>query len=166
MRCPNLFELVEEPREHVRADIHLSVVSDRTHAPEEPGLTPREATLTLASWSLSYSIGPVEEAQSPLYHYVVVRADLPRGMQCAQIIHAAGESSPGNLPSGTHAVCLVVPGEKELWALEQMLRRARVKFSAIIENDSPYTAQLMAIGCAPVGKEVLRRFLSSLPLLK
>lgn len=82
------------------------------------------------------------------------------------IIHAAGESSPGNLPSGTHAICLVVPGEKELWELEKTLRRAGLKFSAIIENDSPYTAQLMAIGTAPACKEVLKRYFSSLPLLK
>ncbi len=97
---------------------------------------------------------------------MVVRSDLPRGIQAANIIHAAGESSPGNLPSGTHAVCLVVPGEKELWELEKTLRRAGVKFSAIIENDSPYTAQLMAIGLAPAGKEVLKRWLSALPLLR
>ncbi len=97
---------------------------------------------------------------------MVVRADLPRGVQAANIVHAAGESSPGNLPSGTHAVCLVVPGEKELQELEKNLRRAGVKFSAIIESDSPYTAQLMAIGCVPGSKEGLKRFLSSLPLLR
>lgn len=97
---------------------------------------------------------------------MVVRGDLPRGIQAANIVHAAGESSPGNLPSGTHAVCLVVPGEKELWELERRLRHGGVKFSAIIESDSLFTAQLMAIGCIPAGKEVLRRFLSALPLLK
>lgn len=97
---------------------------------------------------------------------MIVRADLPKGLQAAQIIHAAGESSPGNLPAGTHAVCLAVPGEKELWALERIRRHAGLKFSAIIESDSPWTAQLMAIGCAPARKEDVRRFLSSLPLLK
>jgi hypothetical protein len=101
-----------------------------------------------------------------LFHYCVLRSDLPRGLAGAQLIHAAGESSPGNLPSGTHAVCLVVPGEKELQALEQQLRKGGVKFTSIIESDAPYTGQLMAIGCAPVGKEVLKRFLSSLPLLR
>lgn len=95
-----------------------------------------------------------------------MRADLPRGLQAAQIVHAAGESSPGNLPSGTHAVCLVVPGEKELGELETKLRRAGIQHSTIIESDSPYTAQRMAIGCAPAGKEVLRRYLSALPLLR
>lgn len=97
---------------------------------------------------------------------MIVRADLPRGLQAAQIVHAAGESSPGNLPPGTHAVVLVVPSEKELWELERRLRHGGVKFSSIIESDSPFTAQLTAIGCAPAGREVLRRFLSSLPLLK
>jgi hypothetical protein len=95
-----------------------------------------------------------------------VRADLPRGLQAAQIIHAAGESSPGDLPSGTHAVCLVVPGEKELTELETKLRHAGIKHSTIIESDSPYTAQRMAIGCAPAGREVLRRYLSAFPLLR
>lgn len=101
-----------------------------------------------------------------LYHYVVVRADLPRGLQTAQVIHAAGESSPGNIPSGTHAVCLVVPGEKELEELETRLRRAGIKHTTIVENDAPYTAQRTAIGFPPSGKGVLRKFLSALPLLK
>lgn len=97
---------------------------------------------------------------------MVVRADLPRGIQAANIIHGAGESSPGNLPQDTHAVCLVVPSERELQELELRLRRSSVKFTSVVEADGPYTAQLMAIGFAPVGKEVLRQFLSCLPLLK
>lgn len=98
---------------------------------------------------------------------MVVRADLPRGIQAANIVHAAGESSPGDLPPGTHAVCLVVPGEFELQELEARLRRAGVRFTSIVENDAPFAAQLMAIGCAPAGKEVvLKRWLSSLPLLR
>jgi hypothetical protein len=45
---------------------------------------------------------------------VIVRADLPRGIQAAQIIHAAGESSPGKLPDGTFAIALSVPDEAAL----------------------------------------------------
>ncbi len=82
------------------------------------------------------------------------------------IVHAAGESSPGNLPSGIHAICLVVPGEKELQELEKTLFRAGVPFSSIIENDHPYVGQLMAIGCVPAEKGALKRYLSYLPLLK
>ncbi len=60
----------------------------------------------------------------------------------------------------------MVPGEKELEELETKLRRAGIKHTTIIENDSPYTAQRTAIGCAPAGKGVLRRYLSSLPKLR
>jgi hypothetical protein len=94
---------------------------------------------------------------------VVIRADFPKG---ANIVHAAGESSPGNLPRGTYAVCLVVPGEKELWELEQRLRKAGLRFVSIVESDAPYTGQLMALGFAPAGKEVLRLYLSPLPLYR
>jgi hypothetical protein len=99
-------------------------------------------------------------------HYCVVRADLPRGIQAANLIHAAGESSPGNLPPGTHAIALVVPDEAALWRLEHALRHAHVEFSAIIESDAPYTGQLLAIGVSPRRKEEVKRHLSSLPLLK
>ena len=97
---------------------------------------------------------------------MVVRSDLPRGLQAANIVHAAGESSPGHLPSGTHAVCLVVPGEADLRVLERQLRDAGVPFAAVVENDAPYTDQLMAIGVAPSQKGDLKRHLSSLPLLR
>lgn len=97
---------------------------------------------------------------------MIVRADLPRGLQAANIVHAAGESSPGNLPSGTHAVCLVVPDERTLAALADRLAAAGVPFVRIVESDAPFTGQLMALGCAPARKEALRRQLSSLPLLR
>lgn len=96
----------------------------------------------------------------------MVRADLPRGLQAAQIIHAAGESSPGNIPAGTHAVCLCVPNEAGLAELETRLRHAGVQHTTIVESDAPYSGQRTAIGFPPSGKEVLRRFLSSLACLK
>jgi hypothetical protein len=45
---------------------------------------------------------------------VIVRADLPQGVRSAQIIHAAGESSPGWLPNGTYAVALWRADERSL----------------------------------------------------
>jgi hypothetical protein len=99
-------------------------------------------------------------------HYVIARSDLPRGIQCANIVHAAGESSPGNLPTGTNAVCLVVPDEPSLCAVADRLTAAGVAFKAIREPDPPYDNALMAIGCVPVRKELIRRHLSCLPLLK
>jgi peptidyl-tRNA hydrolase len=105
----------------------------------------------------------VEEVR---HHYVIVRADLPRGMQAAQLVHAAGESSPGDLAEGTHAVVLTARNEAELVELERRLDLAGVAHVAIREPDAPYNGQLMAIGCVPARKEVLRRHLSSLPLLR
>jgi hypothetical protein len=111
-----------------------------------------------------YSASPV--LVSDLFHYVVVRSDLPRGIQAANIIHAAGESSPGNLHSGTHAVCLTVPSEEALREVADRLGAAQIPFVSIVEVDAPYTKQLMAIGCVPAGKEALKRCLSALPLLR
>lgn len=95
-----------------------------------------------------------------------MRSDLARGIQAAQIVHAAGESSPGNLPCGTHAVVLAVPGEAELEATATRLTQAGIKFVRIEEPDAPHNGALMAIGVVPGRKEVLKRAMSSLPLLK
>ena len=93
-----------------------------------------------------------------------MRADLPRGIQAAQIVHAAGESSPGNLPEGTYAVVLTVPDEDALMAVAARLIRVRVHFTPIFEPDRG--GELMALGLAPRRKEELKRHLSQLPLLK
>lgn len=87
-------------------------------------------------------------------------------MQAAQIVHAAGESSPGNLPEGTFAVALAAPDEEALMAVGASLIRAGVPFVPIFEPDEPYRGALMAIGVCPGRKEALRRHLSRLPLLK
>ena len=97
---------------------------------------------------------------------MVVRADLPRGIQAANIVHAAGESAPGGLPSGTHAVVLQVPDERDLWRLADKLDAYGVAFVKVDEPDPPYGGALMAIGLHPRRKEEVRRYLSSLPLLK
>lgn len=95
-----------------------------------------------------------------------MRSDLPRGLQAAQIVHAAGESSPGDLPAGTYAVVLAVPGKHELAAEAYRLTKAGIEFTPIYEPDAPYCGELMAIGLKPQRKEKLKRHLSSLPLLK
>ncbi len=102
----------------------------------------------------------------PLTHYVIVRSDLPRGMQAAHLVHAAGESSPGDVPKDMHAVVLTVPDESALDALAGRLRHAGVAHVVIDEPDAPYNGQRTAIGLVPGRKEVLRRHLSSLPLLR
>ncbi len=99
-------------------------------------------------------------------HYVVTRADIPTGLQAAQIIHAAGESSPGNIPPGCYAIALVARDEGELDALSFGLFRAGIRHARVVENDAPWTGQLMAIGIPPRPRKELRRYLSHLPLVK
>lgn len=82
------------------------------------------------------------------------------------IAHAAGESSPGNLPHDTHAFVLSVADEPALIAEAERLRAAGIAFVGIREPDPPFNGALMALGLVPARKETLRRHLSSLPLLK
>lgn len=81
-------------------------------------------------------------------------------------MHAAGESSPGNLASGTYAVVLTVRDEVQLTLLAKKLRLAGVEFTMIREPDAPYCGALMSLGIKPARKEALRRHLSQLPLLR
>jgi peptidyl-tRNA hydrolase len=80
------------------------------------------------------------------------------------LIHAAGESSPGNLPKGTYAVALTVADEAELRELHARLSAACVPHATIIETDGEHAGQMMAIGVAPGDRQLLRRYFSSLPL--
>jgi len=115
---------------------------------------------------------------------VIVRRDLPIGVLGAQIIHAAGESSPGGLAEGTYAVALAVPDEVAAEAVRlrsrgfahlssgqevgrmQAFGDERLAFVTIHEPDEPYRGALMAIGIVPARKEGLRRHLASIPILK
>jgi hypothetical protein len=84
----------------------------------------------------------------------------------AQLTHAAGESSPGNLPSGTRAIVLGVEGEGELARVEERLRVAGLGHVAIREPDPPWSGALMAIGLVPVHASAqVRRVLGRLELL-
>lgn len=82
------------------------------------------------------------------------------------LVHAAGESSPGNLPHDTHAIVLSVPDEPALSALAKRLEKFGVAHVTIREPDAPWNSALMAIGIVPARKEELKRHLSSLPLLR
>lgn len=95
-----------------------------------------------------------------------MRRDLPRGTQAAQLIHAAGHSSPGGLPDHTFAIALTCLDEVELRALSLRLDAAGIKHERIHEPDEPYNGQLMALGLPPAYKSTYRRFLSNLPLIK
>ena len=102
-----------------------------------------------------------------LTHYCLIRRDLPRGVLAAQLIHAAGESAPGDLPSGTIAVALAARDEAHLLELEAQLRQLGIAHRAIREPDAPWCGALMAIGIEPVRDRAhLRGVTGSLPLLR
>ena len=82
------------------------------------------------------------------------------------IAHAAGESGPGSLPTGTYAIVLAVPDEAALTREADRLERLGVRLVRITEPDAPWDGQLMAIGLEPARREALRRHLSNLPLLR
>jgi hypothetical protein len=91
---------------------------------------------------------------------------LPHGAQAAQLIHAAGESSPGNLDAHTFAIALVARDELHLREIGQMLEDAGIEHKRVVECDFPYGGQLMAIGIKPIERGRLKKYLSKLPLLK
>lgn len=102
-----------------------------------------------------------------LYHYVIVRSDLPHGVQVAQTIHAAGESCEGPLPSGTYAVALAVPDEPSLREVARRLWDSQVPHKVITEPDPPYNGQAMSIGIFPTtDRDRVRRVTSHLRLVR
>ena len=82
------------------------------------------------------------------------------------IAHAAGESSPGELPRETYAFVLAARDELHLALEAERLEARAVRLVRIYEPDAPYRGALMALGLVPAQKEVLRRHVSSLPLLR
>lgn len=103
----------------------------------------------------------------PLYHYIIIRKDLPPGVALAQTVHAAGESAQNTVvPPDTHAVVLAVPDECALLAVEAKLLRNGLELSAIREPDEPWSGQLMAIGIKPQPREKIKKLLSNLPLYR
>jgi peptidyl-tRNA hydrolase len=96
---------------------------------------------------------------------VAVRSDLPRGFLVAQVIHAAGESADLGLPEGTYAIALgATPSQLE--DLARRLKAEGVAHRAIIEGDGEHRGELTAVGIAPANVEEVKRFVSSLPLLR
>lgn len=96
-------------------------------------------------------------------HYVIVRADLPPGAQVAQTIHAAGESSPGNLKPGTIAVALHAKNEAHLRELSGALTKRSIAHHVVEECDGEW----MAIGILPTtDRKLVGKVTRSLPLVK
>lgn len=103
--------------------------------------------------------------QETFTHYCVTRADIPIGRQAAMLIHAAGESSPGNLPPHTFAIALEARDESHLDSISKKLFESGIAHKRIVETDAPYKNQLMAIGVRPMERSKVRPYLSELPLL-
>lgn len=105
------------------------------------------------------------QTRHSLTHYCILREDLPFGTQAAQLIHAAGESSPGDLPEGTYAVALAAKSEKHLEFLEEKLRRLAIPHVAIREPDRDH--ELMAIGIEPVAdRKLVKKVTGNLALIR
>lgn len=113
---------------------------------------------------------PLSESttESVLYHYVVIRKDLPVGVALAQCVHAAGESAANlEVPPNTHAVVLSVENEAELLRLESKLLANGISIFAIREPDEPWSGALMAIGLPPQPRtKSLKKLFSNLKLYK
>lgn len=90
---------------------------------------------------------------------------MPPGIKAANIVHAAGGSSPGNLPDDTIAVALQAP-PAELAELERKLKKCGTPHHAQRESDAPYSGELMAIGIAPCARLTVRRLVSSFGLVR
>jgi peptidyl-tRNA hydrolase len=105
-----------------------------------------------------------------MIHYVLVRRDLPLGVVCAQITHAAGESFAASMfkgdISGTIAVVLGVDDKEELHNARRRLKRLQVPHVPIYEPDAPWHGQLMAIGLVPGDAALLRPLMRQYKLLK
>jgi hypothetical protein len=91
-----------------------------------------------------------------------VRRDLPLGTAAAMLVHAAGETGP--VSPGTYAIVLQVENETALKKLYERLHANEVQVHPIFEPDHPWNGQLMAIGCWPCSRHLLRKYLKHLKL--
>ncbi len=81
-------------------------------------------------------------------------------------IHAAGESSPGDLPDGVYAIALHAKDMAHLFQVACLLAKNHIKHKLIIESDAPYEGQLMAIGIAPMERGKIGPLLKELKSAK
>ena len=100
---------------------------------------------------------------------MIVRDDVPLGVQLAQTIHAAGWSA--QLPAAratappTIAVALAA-SPRELADLGRTLAAAGVPHVLVHEPDEPWRGALMAIGVVPASRALVRRYLAHLRLVR
>jgi len=98
-----------------------------------------------------------------------VRDDVPVGVQLAQTIHAAGWSAQlagaSDASPPTIAVALAAPVD-EMMDLARALEAAGIGYVRVHEPDEPWRGALMAIGVVPSSRELVRRFVAHLPLVR
>lgn len=96
--------------------------------------------------------------------YVLVRSDLPHGVQVAQVAHAASEAS--GHPQ-TIVVALAVPSESALRDVAAALGDRSLTHQLVVEDAGPFAGQAMAIGVSPtIDRSAIRKVTSHLPLVK
>ena len=103
----------------------------------------------------------------PLYHYVIVRGDIPFGDAMAQNTHASGESAVlaiRGVPEGTRAVVLEAENESEIERYSVKLTDRGILHVVIREPDAPFNGAAMAIGIPPLPRKRIGGVLRSLPL--
>ena len=100
---------------------------------------------------------------------MIIRSDVPPGVQLAQTIHAAGQSAQAldaySASPPTVAVALAA-SPAELALLARALAEADVRHVLVHEPDEPWRGALMAIGVVPSSRERVRRFVAHLPLVR
>lgn len=94
----------------------------------------------------------------------MIRADLPHGVQVAQVAHAASEAS-GHPP--TIVVALAVADEAELRRLADLLGDRALAHTLIVEDAGPHAGEATAIGIHPTtDRAAIRKATSALALVK
>lgn len=81
------------------------------------------------------------------------------------IVHAVGDSLEAAHPPGTYAVVLAARDEEHTREIAAFLESKGVALVRVLEDDPPYAGQLMALGLRLGRKEVVGRYVSSLPKL-
>lgn len=103
-----------------------------------------------------------------LSHYIIVRRDLPIGIMCAMVAHAAGESAAWNtslITESTRAIILQAKNEDHLEKIRGYLIGENIPHVRIVESTGPYAHQLMSIGIVPVEQTLVQDKLSDFTLL-
>jgi hypothetical protein len=100
---------------------------------------------------------------------VIVRDDAPTGVQCAMIVHAAGQSAqlPGAISAESPTVAVALLASlPELLALQRVLVAEDLPHVLVREPDEPWRDAPMAIGVVPMPRVRVRRLLAHLRLVR